>query len=94
MERIEPETPEQIIEQTENWGLQTIGYALNLRAYERGTLKHTPAFIDAMATETESITKELRETALSECSNPDELMEVMMLFIRNVFDWCAEHRKA
>jgi hypothetical protein len=84
---------EKAMQHVKNWGRQTVGFAMKLRAKDRGTLKDTPDFLKAMVTENDSTTRELWEAALSECTKPVNPHEFMMLFTRNVLDWCTEHRK-
>ena len=84
---------EELKSKARRWGLQTVLFTMNIRAHELGKVENDVQFMKAARAEAEKTTRKLWRAARAACSKPFKPSEFVLLFTRNVLDWCNMHRK-
>jgi hypothetical protein len=79
-------------QEVSNWAMQSIIFAICLRAEAEGVPVNSEDRILACKQEADDVARKLWESAMSECSEPVRLSEQTMKFADKVFAWCSEHR--
>ncbi len=72
----------------QNWAMQTIAFAISLRAENDGADLGTKEQVAHAATPSKKICQELWDSTRKKATTPGQLM---MAFTRSVFDWVADH---
>ena len=74
------------------WATQTLAFCLSLRAEETGTTPSDDGMLPD-ASQASALAIELWRDALAERGHGDELEGAGSIYLRNVFNWCDQHRQ-
>jgi len=76
------------------WGLQTVLFAMNIKATDLDTMQDSQDFMTSMSVEAKEVAEILWNEAVSQCGKPIAPGTLTLLFARKVFNWCDEHRNS
>ena len=85
-------TAEQELQFLIGWATQTLAFCLSLRAEETGATAPAESGMLPDASEASALAIELWRDALAERGPGDEMDGAGAIYLRNVFNWCQDHR--